>query len=34
MATVQEQAIGWIKQALHFDAPFEAEIIALVPEFH
>ena len=32
MATVQEQATRWIKQALHFDAPFEAEIIALVPE--
>ena len=31
MATVQEQAIEWIKQALHFDASFEAEIIALVP---
>ncbi len=31
MATVQEQAITWIKQALHFDASFEAEIIALVP---
>jgi hypothetical protein len=32
MATVQEQATRWIKQALHLDAPFEAEIIALVPE--
>ena len=31
MATVQEQATLWIKQALHFDASFEAEIIALVP---
>jgi hypothetical protein len=32
MATAQEQATRWIKQALHVDAPFEAEIIALVPE--
>ncbi len=32
MAIVQEQATRWIKQALHFNASFEAEIIALVPE--
>jgi hypothetical protein len=31
MATVQEQAIEWIHQALHFDATFTEEIVALVP---
>jgi hypothetical protein len=31
MATVQEQAIEWIHQALHFDATVEREIVAIVP---
>jgi hypothetical protein len=31
MATVQEQAIEWIHQALKFDEPTEQEIVALVP---
>jgi hypothetical protein len=31
MATVQEQAIEWIHQALHFDAAVEREIVAIVP---
>jgi hypothetical protein len=31
MVTVQEQAIEWIHQALHFDAAFTEEIVAIVP---
>jgi NADH:ubiquinone oxidoreductase subunit E len=30
MPTVQEQAIEWIHQALHFDAAFTEEIVAIV----
>lgn len=32
MATVQERAIEWIHQALHFDAVVEREIVVLVPQ--
>ena len=31
MTTVQEQAIEWIHQALHFDTAVEREIVAIVP---
>lgn len=31
LTQVQEQAIDWIHQALHFDAEVEREIVALVP---
>jgi hypothetical protein len=31
MATVQEQTIEWIHQALHFDVAFTEEIVAIVP---
>jgi hypothetical protein len=31
MATVQEQAIEWIHQALHFDENTQQEIVAIVP---
>ena len=31
MATVPEQAIEWIHQALHFDESVESEIVGIVP---